>query len=256
MTKMKTALSNLVLTIDIDWAPDFIIEHVANILIKQQVKATWFVTHSSPALSLLRANTQLFELGIHPNFLPNSTHGINPKQVLNHCISLVPEARSMRTHSLTQSTPLLNQVLTLTPIILDSSIYLPHMEGIQPISYWWHGKELLRLPIFWEDDLEMERPDSCWTLEAVTHYKEGLKIFDFHPIHIVLNSRNDEAYQRLKSKKKIQDLTMSEIEPNINRGIGTLTLFMDLVEYLSKNKKLQYNIGDIIKDWREAQPII
>src|SRR5207244_3974947 len=80
---------------------------VAEQLMASQVRATWFVTHMSPAISRLRRNPELFELGIHPNFLPGSTHGDTPDAVLRHCRALVPDAVSMRTHCLVQSTLLL-----------------------------------------------------------------------------------------------------------------------------------------------------
>lgn len=43
-----------VLTFDLDWAPDWIIEEVVSILIDNCVKSTWFVTHASPAIDKLR----------------------------------------------------------------------------------------------------------------------------------------------------------------------------------------------------------
>ena len=42
--------NDYILTIDLDWAPDWMIEYVANELIRAQVKATWFVTHASHAV--------------------------------------------------------------------------------------------------------------------------------------------------------------------------------------------------------------
>src|SRR5215467_8520985 len=96
-----------ILTFDIDWAPDFMIDHVAGILVEARVRATWFVTHSSDAIDRLREHPDLFELGIHPNFLPGSSHGSSPQEVLQTCMTIVPEAQSFRTHSLVQSTPLL-----------------------------------------------------------------------------------------------------------------------------------------------------
>jgi len=35
----------IALTLDIDWAPDWMIEKVAEMLLKYGVKATWFATH-------------------------------------------------------------------------------------------------------------------------------------------------------------------------------------------------------------------
>ena len=49
-----------IITLDIDWSPDFIIRNVSKVLRKNNVKATWFVTHESPVLDELREN-KLFE---------------------------------------------------------------------------------------------------------------------------------------------------------------------------------------------------
>ena len=59
-------------TRSIDWAPDFIIEKVDEILKERNIKATWFVTHKSAYLKNLSKNRN-YELGIHPNFLPNDS---------------------------------------------------------------------------------------------------------------------------------------------------------------------------------------
>ncbi|SVD69909.1 uncharacterized protein METZ01_LOCUS422763, partial [marine metagenome] len=45
---------NFVITIDIDWAPGWMIDFVTAILIENGVKATWFVTHASPAIESIR----------------------------------------------------------------------------------------------------------------------------------------------------------------------------------------------------------
>ena len=57
------------LTIDIDWAPDFVILDTVELLLKYNVVATILVTHDSPLLQDLRSHKN-FEFGIHPNFNP------------------------------------------------------------------------------------------------------------------------------------------------------------------------------------------
>ena len=47
--------NEIALTLDVDWAPDFMIDFAAEILVEHGVRATWFVTHDSPALTRLRA---------------------------------------------------------------------------------------------------------------------------------------------------------------------------------------------------------
>jgi len=41
---------SLVITLDCDWAPDFVIKYVAGILTERKVKATWFITNDFPYL--------------------------------------------------------------------------------------------------------------------------------------------------------------------------------------------------------------
>jgi len=48
-------LENPMITLDCDWAPDFVLEYVADILTKNKVKATWFITNKSPFLSELES---------------------------------------------------------------------------------------------------------------------------------------------------------------------------------------------------------
>src|ERR1035441_3475149 len=85
-------MHDIAISMDVDWAPDFAIDFVAERLIASRVRATWFVTHRSPAIERLRQHRDLFELGIHPNFLPGSSHGDSPAAVLQHCMGLVQDA--------------------------------------------------------------------------------------------------------------------------------------------------------------------
>ena len=121
----------LVLTLDIDWAPDFVIDGIAGLLQEKNVRATWFVTHASPAVAGSEASRAV-RVRYSPNFLPASTHGATPLQVIRHCLELAPEALSMRTHGLVQSTPLLSQVMSATSIVADVSLFLPQVPHLRP----------------------------------------------------------------------------------------------------------------------------
>ncbi len=185
------------LTLDVDWAPDHAIEHVAELLIERGVAATWFLTHMSPAIERLRRWPGLFELGIHPNFLPGSTHGSTPEAVLAHCTALVPEAQSMRSHGLVQSSRLLSLVRASTAIGIDASLFLPRARHLQVIDYPLESGMLRRVPYLWEDDAEMYRPLPDWGVASIAARACGLAVFCFHPIHVLLNSADMAAYRRL-----------------------------------------------------------
>ncbi|MCX6250457.1 MAG: hypothetical protein NTX61_06875 [Bacteroidetes bacterium] len=157
---MNSILNNYLISIDIDWAPDAAIDAMAKILIKKNIKATWFVTHNSPAIDRLKERKELFELGIHPNFLPNSTQGKSMKEIMDYVMAIVPYATSLRTHTLVQSSILLKDIVELYPITIDSCIFLRETPNIQPHVLYFkkNGKPLIRLPFFWEDDAEIYSP--------------------------------------------------------------------------------------------------
>ena len=236
-------MNDIALTLDVDWSPDFVIDAVAGILIESQVCATWFIKHNSPAIERLRDNSKLFELGIHPNFLPGSTHGSTPTEVLRHCMDLVPEATTMRTHGLIQSGQLLETALNETPIRVDVSLFLPQMPHIRPIQYERPAGMLIRVPSFWEDRYEMEVSQPSWRLcdELVV---PGLKIFSFHPIHVYLNS-SLPSYDSVKRLGRLPELSANDVAPYIQPSYGPQTLFREIIELLGLSENSR-RICDIV----------
>jgi hypothetical protein len=229
-----TLPADLVLTLDVDWAPDFVIDDVASRLIEHRVKATWFVTHASPAVDRLRAQTGLFELGIHPNFLPRSSHGASIPDVLDACMQLVPGAAAMRTHDLHQSTTVFKHVCARTPVQIDVSLFLPDVQEAHPFSYNLGDRPIWRLPYVWEDDYEMAQAAPDWTLDRLLRGR-GLRALDFHPIHVYLNSARFDRYAQLKARvPRLQDATASCVDAYVQQGAGTGTFFDQVVAHLRR----------------------
>jgi hypothetical protein len=241
-----------VITLDIDWAPDAAIDFAAGMLVRHRAKATWFLTHDSPAVRRLREHPDLFELGIHPNFLPGSSHGATPEEVLGFCMNLVPDAVSMRTHALVQSTPLFDTVLKKTPVRCDASLLLPHARSTEAVEYQWMGTTMLRVPYHWEDDIEMLRDRPSWSLETALA-GEGLRVFDFHPIHVFLNSADMKPYEALKSKvKPLGAATVEAMAPFVHAGEGARTVFAALVEHVGKSGGGE-RVRDVYNSWKEKR---
>ncbi len=220
-----------VITLDIDWAPDYAIDFAASLLIETQVRATWFVTHDSPAVRRLRQHPHLFELGIHPNFLPGTTHGKTESEILSHCMEFAPQARVVRTHGLVQTSNLLEKVIDETPISVDVSLFLPHAAALEPVVYYWeNGKRLVRLPYMWEDDFEMVRPDGIWDLGRMIDRGTGLMIMDFHPIHVFLNSLTLATYRSVRAQGRLADLSEEFVSGHIATGPGAGYAFRSAIE--------------------------
>ena len=241
-------MSEVVVTLDIDWAPDFAIDAVAKVLRDAGVASTWFVTHTSPAVERLRADRDLIELGIHPNFLPGSDHGSSTEEVLRHCMKLVPEARSVRTHALVQSHHILEAIVVETPVRLDLSIFLPGMAHIAPVKYAVHGDDLLRIAYYWEDDDQTMQPDPVWSFEP--HWGvAGIRILDFHPMHVYLNSKDRSAYESVKELMPLQELTPDDVAPFVNHGQGARSVFEEVVARLAEARE-SLRVHDLEKRYR------
>ena len=247
------SLDRYLITLDVDWASDEVIDYVSDVLLRKGVRATWFITHDSPAIRKLTDHPELFELGLHPNFHADSSQGHNTSQVMEYLRKILPHSGLVRTHGLIQSTRLLAELVECYGVEVDLSLCLYDTPLITPHELWFTkgGKSLLRIPYFWEDSYELNAPEPCWSFHAKRYHCRGLKIFNFHPIHIILNSKDDGAYSAIKNKGELQNLTLTDIEPYINKGTGTQTLFMDIVDHISKQGE-QPTINDIAKSWKEA----
>ena len=226
------------ITFDTDWAPDYAIQLAVEIVASRGIKTTWFVTHDSPQIRALRANPDLFEVGIHPNFMPGSSHGDRPERVLDACMQLVPDAVSMRTHGLVQSSALLDIVLHRTNMRYDVSLFCPLVHNLQVVDYVRFGRRLRRIPYFWEEDYAMEYPahpdanPELWNPRALLEGGRGVQVFNFHPIHVFLNSATMGAYKGLKAKHPaLGEAPAGSASEFINQtGRGTRIFLEELAE--------------------------
>lgn len=223
------------LTVDVDWAPDWAMRRLLSAFLDAGVRSTWFITHETEVLDDLRAQPELVELGIHPNFQSGSSHGATPSEVVAECLRIVPEATTMRTHCLVQSTPVFQTIVDESPITLDASVYLRGAKGVAvselPLD---RGGSIARVPYVWEDDLEFFARDPRWDgsafLEA-RHRGDELTVMDLHPIHFVLNSADVRPYQALKAAVgDTRTVSEAHLDEFAYDGPGTATFVSSLLD--------------------------
>lgn len=222
-------LSMNALTFDIDWAPDCVLAQLRDRLKLHDVRATFLVTHQSDLLDDLRRDGHT--LGIHPNFSPGSTQGDSTLQIIENLLKIVPDASIMRTHGLVQSSRLLIVIARAFPQIqLDLSLFTYRSQRCEITSFYFSPDypPLRRLNYNWEDDIAFNDPEfdpSKFAFWGNEH------IFDFHPLHIYLNSSNGSEYSRLKEHLGHRSLTSAaeqELKRFVNHGRGIGSYF-DLV---------------------------
>ncbi|QNI52875.1 hypothetical protein SynBIOSE41_00306 [Synechococcus sp. BIOS-E4-1] len=189
-----------VLSIDIDWAHDVVLEDTINLIEQAAVKACFFVTHETPLLERLRSNP-LFELGLHPNFDPllRGEAARSARDIVNDLARVVPEAQVLRSHAMTTSGRWLE--LYREAGITHVSNYL--MFGDVNIHPFYQLNGLVEAPVFFADDgLLFQRTNSAVSFDLDVELlasSEGLRVFNYHPIHLFLNSENLERYSRVRN---------------------------------------------------------
>ena len=185
------------LTFDIDWAVEGVLADTIDLVEQAGVAATWFVTHDSPILERLRSNPR-FELGIHPNFNflleGDGRNGATAAEVLDRLLAVVPEAKAVRSHSMAQTAVLLN-LFAERGLTHDCNHFIPGEAGME-LRPWRYYNGLIKVPYFWEDDVHcLLDPKPSVTALAT---RPGLRVFDFHPIHIFLNTEKLARYEEAR----------------------------------------------------------
>jgi hypothetical protein len=214
-------------TSDFDWASDFCLDELVGFLADRDIVPTVFATHRSEALGR-HAAAGLVDVGLHPNFLPGSSHGDDAPAVIDHMLELFPEARSWRSHCFVDSTPIAREMLA-RGLRYDSNLCLYLQPDLVPLR---HGTGTVRLPVFWEDDCHWDLSGSDWDVASVfdRFLTPGLKILNVHPFMFAANVTSTDHYLRVKPH--ITTLDARDLDAVAHRGPGTRTFMTELVDAL------------------------
>ncbi len=216
-------------TSDIDWAPEEVIEDTLALFQEHGVKCTLFATHASSIIS--SCNRSLFEIAIHPNFnsLLNGKEG-SIDRILDAILEIYPGSKGVRSHSLMQSTLILSKFLE-RGLIYDSNYFLPYSKNSQPFKLW---NGMIRIPFNWEDDIHCLYGFS-FEDSQIDISQDSLNVFNFHPIHVYLNT---ETLSRYESAKPYLNNTKKLLEFRNDKKPGSRDLLIHLL-HLIKVKKMK-----------------
>ena len=246
-----------VLTFDIDWVSDWAIRRVANLLEDAGVKATWFVTHDSPQIRELRKRSRNFEIGIHPNLLPGSSQGKTEEEIFETLLKIVPEAKVVRTHGLVFSNALMKRLTLKYSLDVDSSVLLFESANIEPhIRYYKETRrQFVRIPYFWEDSIEILKQFVTFDFTDPKYHVPGLKVYDFHPIHVVLNTNEIHSYNWVKSNVGVGKVDEKSIASIRNDHLGAETMLKQVIKYIKETQGKSYTLSEIARAWLERREL-
>jgi len=221
-------------TTDIEWAPEWAIEDLFRLADRYEVRLTPFLTHRSAYLwRRLAGSPEAAGAGVHPNFLPGSSHGESVGVVIDHVTALWPSSRSFRAHCFYDETRM-NRQMADRGFRYDSNLCAFLQPGLVPLRT---ATPIIRFPVFWEDDVH-SAAGLPWSVAAIESElrSPGLKIFNLHPARVALNVP-DEAFH--ESRRPLAEASAPDAardpEPRwaeqAHRGPGTRTYLEELFGY-------------------------
>lgn len=232
------------ITSDVDWASEAAIEDFISITNSFNVKPTLFATHKSDVLKSA-SEKGLIDIGIHPNFLPNSSHGSEYDEVISHCVELYPESKAFRSHSFFENSIIMKNLHSLG-FEYDSNLCLYLQQEINPL---YHSSGITKLPVFFEDDVHWNFTKD-WSFNSFIKEKcltPGLKIFNFHPFLTALNVPSEEYYS--SKKNHVKTLSTEDMNQLRFKEQGCRTFFIKLLEFLTEYKDCIYTLDEIYKEF-------
>lgn len=240
--------SPVLVTLDIDWAPDWMVEDVVDRLARAGVRATLFATHESPFLRSLGDNSHI-EIGLHPNFLPGSSHGSTPEEIFATLRNWYPRATACRTHSLVQSEPLLARMACEFGIEVDCSIHLPRAQHVVPheLHISQQGDTIVRLPHVFQDNMHA-MAGRAWDAAGAELDTPGWKVLNFHPVHVALNTSRLATYEALKRRGPLAALKRADLPPLDPQAPGTGSFFDAVLARLKGTRS--WTVSECVARWR------
>ena len=227
---------------DIDWAPEAVIEDTLSLFESHGVCCTLFATHASRVLSEL--NSDLFEVGLHPNFNPLlGGGGGDITSIIRSLRELYPGAKGIRSHSLTQSTPVLD-LFAKEGMLYDANQFMPYQRNLQPFRLW---NGMIRVPFNWEDDVHMMYGKSFADL-GLKLEDDQLFVLNFHPVHVYLNTETLARYEQ--AKVHYQDAGQLLGYRNRSEVPGTRDALLQVLEFIRSGKHRSTTLKNWMHEWQ------
>lgn len=182
-----------------DWAPEWVIESTLDSL--KNIPLVLHLTNKSAYIEKQLNKGADWEIGIHPNFECDSTHGKTTSEVFDNLLEIVPQPRIWRSHSLLTSTRIKQHASKIESLKFSSNIYDPNLQ-ITPFYSRYGDSTHLEIPINFEDDLILAETGGLQNVKSKIKKfdKNRLYVFNLHPTHLYFNSNSLVKYLEFKNQ--------------------------------------------------------
>jgi hypothetical protein len=237
----------IVLSFDVEWSADTVIDDTRALLDERGIAGTFFVTHDG-------VKVPGHERGIHPNFrrdgdlyrsLPKAGERSDAavhEHIVSSALAFAPEAKGVRSHSLFFDSTLL-PLYTRLGIEYDATLRLE----LQPeLRAFWKQHGIVEIPTYYADYFDLASGTTGFDLANVGLQQPGMKVFDFHPNLVYTNATTLDAYNATRPFYHDPEQLLQARQS----GRGTRTLFIELLDHIARHKLPCATMGEINRWWR------
>ena len=219
---------------DLDWASEAVMNEYLRLIPVEELKMTFFVTHHSEIVHKLVSQKKA-DRGIHPNFLPDSSHGNSFKEIIETCRAFAPEAIGSRSHRVFDVTDVSHLLKYQYDFLYTSNIITTLAPGIKPHL---HESRLVHLPVFFEDGTFLFQELNFDIKEYERYFTSpGLKIVSFHPMNMVFNTPYLQWMRDIKnsmSREAFNTIDENYILKYRHQNMGIYNVVMEMINFVKK----------------------
>ena len=228
-------MSNMIVTVDIDWACEAAIEETLDFLDCNNIAATIFTTHNS---RVLENNMNKIEVGLHPYFGKNSSHGNEISEVVKYVMDLPHNIPAYRCHRFATCNSS-QQAMAEVGMVISSNT-CTDLEIIAPFKNRFGN---LEVPIFLEDGGYLWRKHQLKITSSLQSkiLQSFPKVIIIHPMHFVLNTPNFNYMYEIKrslQREEWQNLPQETIKKLRWNKHGIRDFLIELIQLTSKTSFL------------------
>lgn len=232
----------MIVTIDVDWACEPAIEETLSFLEEKKITPTIFTTHNSAAI---QSSINKIDVGLHPYFGINSSHGSTVKDVVKYVTDLPHNLSAFRCHRFAICNTS-KQAMVEVGMLLSSNV-CTDLEIITPFR---DRSGLIEAPIFLEDGGYLWRKHPMKldkNLESLV-LCDKIKIISIHPMHFAINTPTFSYMYAIKqsvSRTEWQNMSRSTLSKLRWNKYGIRNLITELLALGSTRLSLRELINTI-----------
>ena len=223
-------------TSDIDWASEYVLELFFDDIKSWNVPFTLFLTHPSKVISD-HFDDPNFEFGIHPNFLPGSSHGEGLQEIIEACLEFTPKTQAFRAHRYYTVNDIEDMLFSKYGFKYSSNLPYLLTPKLRPRI---HRSGLVHIPLFFEDGGHIYNKFENRLDPYLPWFKTpGLKIINIHPMNYAVNPAEFTYMRSIKdrlSREEYVKMDKAAIEKVRNNQRGITDVINEVAELASQYK--------------------